>query len=177
MTRPETSALGEPRVEEAAGVDKRAPVVGVREIEIAAAREVVWTVLVELERWPSWNPDVRSMSVRGPLAVGSEFVWKAGPGKIVSTIRRLEPPPMIAWTGRTLGIRAIHFWWLEARGNATVVRTEESYDGVVARVFRRALQTALDTGLANGLRYLKAEAERAADASTTQGGGSRVENA
>jgi uncharacterized protein YndB with AHSA1/START domain len=142
------------------GIDEQAPVAGASEIEIAAAPEVVWEVLTEFERWPSWNPDVKSLSMRGPVAEGSEFRWKAGPGTITSTIRRVEPPRMIAWTGRTLGIRAIHFWWLEPPEGTTFVRTEESYDGAVARLFRRSLKRALERGLEDGIRYLKAEAER-----------------
>jgi hypothetical protein len=60
----------------------------------------------------------------------------------------------------TRACSAIHFWWLEPRNGATFVRTVESYDGLVARPFRRRLQRALDGALANGLRYLKSEAER-----------------
>ena len=41
------------------------------------------------------------------------------------------------------------------------MRTEESYDGLVARVLRRSLQKTLDTALTDGARYLKAEAEKA----------------
>lgn len=142
------------------GINKRAPIIGASEIEIAAAPEVVWEVLTAFEWWPSWNRDVTSMSVQGSVAEGSVFRWKAGPVTITSTIRRVEPPRLIAWTGKTLGIKAIHFWWLESRGGKTFVRTEESFEGLVARLFRRSLQKKLDSGLANGLRYLKAEAER-----------------
>ncbi len=41
------------------------------------------------------------------------------------------------------------------------MRTEESYDGLVARLLRRSLQKTLDAALADGARYLKAEAEKA----------------
>jgi len=40
------------------------------------------------------------------------------------------------------------------------VRTEESFDGLVARLVRGPAQKALDNGLEDWLRYLKAEAER-----------------
>ena len=150
-------------------IDRQAPVVGASELEIPAAPEAVWKVLTDFERWPSWNPDVKSMSMQGPLAVGSEFEWRAGPGTITSTIQRVEPPRLIAWTGRTLGIRAIHFWWLEPRDAGTFVRTEESYDGLVARVLRRPLQKTLDRALEDGLRHLKAEVERQT-AQAAQGG-------
>jgi hypothetical protein len=141
-------------------INERAPVVGASEIEIAAAPEVVWEVLTAIDRWPNWNPDVKSVSVRAEVAAGSEFRWKAGPGTIKSSIQRVEPPRLIAWTGTTLGIRAIHVWRLEPRNGRTFVRTEESYEGLVARLFRGPLQKTLDRTLADGLRHLQAESER-----------------
>jgi hypothetical protein len=147
-------------VDPTGGIHEQAPVVGASELDIHAAPDVVWNVLTDFERWPDWNPDIKSMSAPAAVAAGSEFRWKAGPATITSTIRRVEPPGLIAWTGKTPGIDAIHFWWLEPRDGRTFVRTAESYDGVMARLFRRRLQRALDDALANGLRYLKAEAER-----------------
>jgi uncharacterized membrane protein len=146
------------------GINRAAPVVGTSEIEIDAPAETVWSVLTAIDRWPSWNPDVKSVSMQEPLAEGSVFRWKAGPGTITSTIRRLEPPRLIAWTGRTLGIKAIHFYRFAPRDGKTFVRSEESYDGLVARVLRGSLQKTLDAALADGLRRLKSEAERRAAA-------------
>jgi uncharacterized protein YndB with AHSA1/START domain len=141
-------------------VNERAPAVSASEIEIAAAPEVVWDVLTAIDRWPRWNPDIKSVSMKGGVAAGSQFRWKAGPGTITSTIQRVEPPRLIAWTGKTLGINAIHLYRLEPRDGKTFVRTEESYEGLVARLFRGPLQKTLDRALEDGLRYLKAEAER-----------------
>ena len=141
------------------GINPQAPVVGKSEIEIAAPPEAVWDVLTAFERWPSWNRDVKSMSMEGPVSPGTVFRWKAGPGTITSTIQQVEPPRQIAWTGRTLGIDAIHFWYLEPRDGATLVRTEESYEGLVARILRGSLQKTLDRALADGLRALKSEIE------------------
>jgi hypothetical protein len=142
------------------GVDEGAPVLSASEIEIAAAPEVVWGVLTDFEAWPTWNPDVRAMSMTDAVAEGSEFRWKAGPGTITSVIQRVEVPRLLAWTGKTLGIKAIHFWWLEPRDGGTFVRTAESYDGLVARLFRRQLQKVLENALESGLRSLKEEVER-----------------
>jgi uncharacterized protein YndB with AHSA1/START domain len=140
-------------------VNTDAPVVGRSEIEIAASPEAVWDVLTAFERWPSWNPDVKSMAFDGTVAPGSVFRWKAGPGTITSRIEQVEAPGFIAWTGRTLGIKAIHTWQLERQDGGTLVRTQESYDGLVARLLRGSLQKTLDGALANGLRHLKAEVE------------------
>lgn len=143
-------------------VNRNAPVVAADEIDVAASPGAVWDVLTDLESWPRWNPDVKSMSMEGDLAEGSTFRWKAGPATITSTIRRVEPPTVIAWTGTTLGIRAKHVYRLEPRGGATHVHTEESYEGLVARLLRGSLQKTLEKALSDGLRYLKTETERRA---------------
>ena len=136
------------------------PVKSSAEIEIDASPQVVWEVLTRFENWPSWNPDVKSMSFDGPLAPGSEFRWKAGPGTIVSTLDRIEPPRHIAWRGRTLTINAYHECWLEPSDGGTHVRTEESFSGLLVRLLRGSLQKTLDKSLQDGLQHLKHEAER-----------------
>jgi hypothetical protein len=130
------------------------------EIEIAAPPEVVWDVLTAFDRWPTWNPEIKSMSVQEPIVVGSTFRWKAGPSTVTSTIQRLEPPRLIAWSGRTMGIRAIDVFQLDAHDGTTLVREAESWNGLVARLLRKPLQRTLDRSLENGLRHLKAAAEQ-----------------
>lgn len=141
-------------------VNEKAPVVAAGEIEIDADPELVWDVLTGFDRWPRWNPDVKSMSFDGGVAEGSQFRWKAGPSTITSTIRRVERPRLIGWTGKTPGASAIHLYRLEPRDGKTLVRTEESFEGLIVRAFRGRMQKALKTSLDAGLRYLKAEAER-----------------
>jgi carbon monoxide dehydrogenase subunit G len=153
-------------------IDPGAPVVAESELEIEAGPEAVWDVLTDVERWPTWNPDVKSASLQGAVTEGSTFRWKAGPGTIKSTIRHVERPSVIAWTGSTFGIKANHVYFLEGRGTTTLVKTSESYDGLVARVFRRQLKKTLDRALVDGLRCLKAELEtRAGDGHPPQRGG------
>ena len=150
-------AEGEAQVSE---INPSAPVVGSCEIEIAAAPEVAWDVLTDIDRWPSWNPAVKSVSLEGGIDEGSKFRWKAGPGTIKSTIRDVEKPWRIAWSGTSFGIKAIHVHTLEPRDGRTLVMTEESYDGLVARLFHGRLQKTLDNALQSELQHLKAEAER-----------------
>jgi uncharacterized protein YndB with AHSA1/START domain len=144
-----------------AAIADGAPVVSSVELEIDAPVEAVWDVLVAIDEWPAWNPDVKSVSIEGPASEGTSFRWKAGPSTIRSTIVQVDRPRLIAWTGRTLGIHAVHVWRLERRDSGTLVRTEESYEGVVARILRRPLQKTLDKALAGGARHLKRAAERA----------------
>ncbi len=140
----------------------QAPVRSRRGIDIDAPPEVVWDVLTDFGRWPEWNPEVKSMSFDGPLAPGSEFRWRAGPGTIVSTLEELEPPRFVRWRGRTMSIKAIHEWRLEPQDGGTRVETKESYSGTLARLLRGTLQKTLDKALDDGLEHLKREAERRA---------------
>jgi hypothetical protein len=139
--------------------DRRAPVFSEGRIEIAASPEALWDLMADIERWPSWNPDVREASLLGDLAEGTRFRWKAGPGTITSTLRVVDRPRAIGWTGRTFGIDAIHLWRFEPSGDTTVASMEESFDGLVARLLRRRLQKQLDATTKAGLENLKSVAE------------------
>jgi hypothetical protein len=99
-------------------VNQKAPVVVSEQIDVDAEPGTVWQVISAIGAWPSWNPAVRSASLNGPLAVGTTFLWKSGPGTIISTLQQVDPPHVLAWTGKTLGIKAIHVYRLEARDDS-----------------------------------------------------------
>ncbi len=143
-------------------VNRDAPALARSEAEIAADPEMVWEVLTGFESWPRWNPEVKSVALEGRLEEGAVFRWKAGWATITSTIRQVERPRFIGWTGKTTGTQAAHIWRLEPSNGGTHVSTEESLEGLAARVLRRPLQRSLQKALEAGLEHLKAEAERRA---------------
>ncbi|HET7759682.1 MAG TPA: SRPBCC family protein [Gaiellaceae bacterium] len=133
-----------------------------RSIDVDAPPEVVWTVLTGFADWPQWNRDVKSMTFEGPVAPGSSFRWKAGPGTIVSTLEEVDPPRRVRWRGKTMSIAALHEYRFEARDGGTHVETEETFSGFLVSLMRGSLQKTLDSALEDGLRYLKTESERRA---------------
>jgi hypothetical protein len=139
-----------------------APVSATSTAEIAAGPDVVWDLITDVERWPEWNPEVRSVTLAGDVAPGSEFRWRSGSTRITSTFVRLERPAYAEWTGRTMGVRARHVWRLEAHEGGTRVTTEESFDGLLARLLRRRLQQTLQRALDDGLVHLRRAAEATA---------------
>jgi uncharacterized protein YndB with AHSA1/START domain len=139
-------------------------VIAHEELRIAADVQTVWGVLSDVQQWPSWNKAVRSMSVHGPVSSGTSFDWKAGPGTIKSRIAEVDAPNRIVWTGVTFGIRAVDAFSFEASDGGTLVREDESWDGLLARLFRSRMERTLRASLRDGLRSLKAEAERRAGA-------------
>jgi len=143
-------------------VNQDAPALARSETEIAADPETVWKLLTAFESWPSWNPDVSSVTLEGGLEEGSTFRWNAGRATIRSTISKVERPRLIGWTGRTIGIQAVHVWRLEPSHGGTLVQTEESWEGLPVRILRGKMQRSLQKAVDGGLEHLKAEAERRA---------------
>jgi hypothetical protein len=143
-------------------VDRTAPVVAESSIEVAAAPELAWDTIADIDSWLEWNPNVRSMSLDGPVAEGTTFRWKAGPGMITSTLRSVARPAEIGWTGKTFGVRAVHVWRFESKDGRTLVMTAESFAGWLPRLLRGSVRKQLQKSLDAGLHHLKAEAERRA---------------
>jgi len=134
-----------------------APATASGELDIAASREVVWDVISEIGAWPSWNPEVKTARLEGPLAVGSVFRWNAGGASLTSTLRAVDPPRELSWFGRTMGIRAIHIFRLQPSDGGTLARSEESWEGLVPTLLRGYSRRTLDRRIRSVLRLLKAE--------------------
>jgi len=116
-------------------INRKAPATASAEAVILAPLNVVWSVLTKIDEWSRWNPDVSRVELRNPLTPGTEFHWKTGSGASnVSTLQEVEPERRVAWTGRTLGIRAVHVWTFAEQDGGVLVRSEESFDGFIFKV-------------------------------------------
>lgn len=147
-------------------INENAPVLADAAISIHADAETIWHLLVSAAEWPTWNPDIKSVSIADPLKEGMTFKWQAGPGSITSTVQRAIAPSLLVWTGKTMGLKAVHVYQIDRVGQETIVRTRESWEGWPARFFPKKLQTALDESLERGLQFLKKEAEHTAETKT-----------
>lgn len=67
-------------------VNSSAPFVSRHEITINAPLETVWRVHTQIDKWPSWNPDIPKANLTGPIAVGTVFHWETAGMAIPSTI-------------------------------------------------------------------------------------------
>jgi len=140
-------------------VNQNAAVVGQAETLVAAPIDTVWALLTDFAHWPTWNRGVARMDLKGALEVGTEFVWGASGSRIRSRLEAVDAPHRIVWSGRTLGIQAIHVWEFETVHGATRVRTRESFEGLLVRLFPGLMARVLDKALEQGLADLKREAE------------------
>jgi hypothetical protein len=86
-------------------INRNAPATAQGELQIAADRQTVFAVIAAIDQWPSWNPDIKSVTLQGPVQPGTGFRWKSGPSTLTSTLQVVDPPQEIAWTGTTMGTR------------------------------------------------------------------------
>lgn len=142
-------------------IDTTAPVTATGSITIQAPSSRVWQLLTDINNWPDWNPDIQSATLIGAVQPGSTMVWKAGPGTITSQLQHVDRQKELGWTGKTIGIKAVHVWRLQTDGKNTLVITEESWRGWPVMLFKKAAHKQLDKALQNSLRYLKRAAEDA----------------
>jgi uncharacterized protein YndB with AHSA1/START domain len=143
-------------------IDRNAPATAEGELGIDADPSTVFSVIAAIDQWPSWNPEVKSVRVEGPVQPGTVFRWKAGPSTLTSTLQVVDPPREIAWTGTTMGIRAVHVFRFQASDGATLARSEESWAGVLPSLLKGYSRRTLDKGIRGVLAHLKTEAERRA---------------
>lgn len=142
-----------------AAIDETATVVVRREIRIAAPVDVVWRLHTHIAAWPTWQTDVDTAELDGPLVPGATFTWSTHGLDVASTVYAIEPGRRILWGGPAQGITGVHEWTFEADGDATVVRTAESWEGEPVRADAENLRAALDASLASWLDLLRAKAE------------------
>ena len=63
-----------------------------------------------------------------PATATTEFRWKAGPSSLTSTLQVVDPPREIAWSGTTMGIKAVNVFRFQASDGGTLARSEESWE-------------------------------------------------
>jgi uncharacterized protein YndB with AHSA1/START domain len=140
--------------------DTSGPVSASAEINISAPVQRVWNIQTDFENWHMWNKDVGSMELKGPLAPGTVFNWKGGGVSISSQIQEVVPLKRIVWTGKAIGIDAVHIWELKEKDGGTHVYTRETFTGPLAWLMPGTMRKTLVSTLDNGVVQLKREAER-----------------
>lgn len=101
--------------------------------------------LTSINNWPAWQKNITETVVHGNIQEGTAFDWKAGGLSFKSKIHTSIPQSGFGWTGTTFGASAIYNWTFEAKGNTTIVKVQESLQGVFPKLFRGSFQKNLDS--------------------------------
>lgn len=140
-------------------INENASVKSKNQIEIDAPLATVWDVLTDINNWANWQKAVSETIVDGEIKEGTRFNWKAGGLSFKSRIHTVDSMSMFGWTGTTFGASAIHNWTFKEKDNKTIVKVEESLQGVFPRLFRGYFQKNLDAGVRTNLEELKTASE------------------
>lgn len=136
-------------------INSNAPVTCSKSININTTAEKVWQLLTAIDNWATWQKEISNPVLNGKLIPGSTFTWKTGGASIYSTLHTVQPFQYFGWTGRTFGMYAIHNWTLTEQNAVTTVTADESMEGFIARLFRKAFSKNLERGMENWLMLLK----------------------
>lgn len=141
-------------------INHSAPVVCKKRIFIQAPVNKVWSMLTDIDHWADWQKDITKSKLHVTLQPGSTFDWKSNGVTIHSTIKIVEINHEIGWTGKSMGLYAIHNWMLRESNGQTEVIVEESMQGLLASLFSNMFNKNLERGLTNWLDFLKKECEK-----------------
>src|SRR2546425_1585572 len=133
------------------------------EIEIDAPPERVWAVLLDFERFPDWNPFIRS--IRGQARVGSRLDVLLGasgarPMRFRPTVKAVIPNRELRWLGR-LGLPRLfdgeHIFQIEPLGSMrTRFIQREQFRGLLVPLLARSLNRDARRGFEEMNRALQA---------------------
>ncbi len=102
-------------------------------LDVQAGAEKLWNILTNVQSWPEWHRTSYIRSVEsGPLKEGSAFVAELGGIRWNIKVIKANKPFSICWTGRRLGIQAIHDWeFVEEKGKTKAITRESMSGGVL----------------------------------------------
>lgn len=103
------------------------------EIEIAAAPEKVWAILIEAAEWPDWYKGAQDVIISESdssfLQQNSVFTWKTMGLNFKSTIKEFEQASRLSWESKKKSIQGYHAWVIIPTATGCRVITDESQNG------------------------------------------------
>jgi len=106
-----------------------------RTIEISALPERVWTVMMDVERWPEWTESMKSVERLdgGDFGVGSKARLRIRRAPTsVYTVTELTPNRSFSWETKSAGIKGIATHIIEPDGNGSKVTLSVDLLGMLA---------------------------------------------
>lgn len=131
-------------------------------VTIAATKETIWKILMDVEHYPEWNPFISSVS--GKLAEGNKIQVKLQGMTFRPRILTLNENTEFKWLG--------HFWFkglfdgmhqfkLIANGDGTTrFEQNEHFSGILVPLFAKSLEKDTKLGFEQMNWALKSRAEK-----------------
>lgn len=118
------------------------------EIVINADKKTVWSIFSDFEKYPNWNPFIKSLS--GTIKVGERFQADIGAFKFKPTTKVLKPEQELTWLGRLLlpGIfdGRHSFLLIQNEDGTTTFIQKETFSGILVPFMKKKLNTEIKDG-------------------------------
>lgn len=103
------------------------------EIEINARPEKVWTILIDVLKWPKWYKGAKDVVLMNPndtfLTSSTVFSWETMGLNFVTTIKKFEPYNHLEWESENNNITTYQAWLIIPTKNGCKVITDETHNG------------------------------------------------
>ncbi|NQU37979.1 MAG: SRPBCC domain-containing protein [Actinobacteria bacterium] len=112
------------------------------QISINSTPEHIWSLLIDLSAWSSWNATITS--TEGSIEIGNKIKIEvtANPGKAfpVKVTELIEPRSLVFTGGMPLGLfKGVRTFTLTPKGSATEFAMSEVYSGPLARMITKSI--------------------------------------
>lgn len=133
-------------------------------ITINASRATVWKILTDFEKYPDWNPFIKSVS--GAVKVGNQIKIKLQGMTFKPVVLTLTENAELKWLG--------HFWFkglfdgehrfhiTENADGTTQFEQTEKFSGIFVKLLSRTIEKDTTQGFEDMNRALKLRAENEA---------------
>jgi hypothetical protein len=98
-------------------------------VEVESSAERLWDILADVKSWPEWQGTSYVDPPAGPLEKGSTFVAELGGHRWDLTVTEADRPSRLVWTGRQMGLKAVHEWEFAEADGRTQVTSRDSVSG------------------------------------------------
>ena len=137
------------------------------EISINATPEKVWSILTDFDKYPNWNPFIKSIT--GNVAVGNKITARLEPPEangmtFKPTVLAFEKNKEFRWIGHLLFPRLFDgehkFELNDNRNGTTTFRQSEKFAGILVPLFKKMLDNNTKKGFEEMNKKLKELAEQ-----------------
>lgn len=136
------------------------------EIAIAAPPDRVWSIVRDVDQWPSWTPSVTSVERldSGPLAVGSRV--RIRQPKFPPAVWRVETlsdaDRSFTWVSSAPGLRVTGHHSVKPAASGSIAKLGIEFDGLFGPLWARATRALTEQYVNMEAQGLKARSEAGA---------------
>lgn len=131
------------------------------EIVINAEPSKVWEILIDFEKYPNWNPFIKSLT--GDVKIGNQIKIELQGMKFKPRVLTFEKDKEFSWLGHLL-IKGLfdgeHLFKLTDNKNGTTkFEQSEKFSGILVPLLKKKLMTETKDGFIEMNKRLKIESE------------------